>query len=266
MRNFKLEDMFRVNQPLIGMLHLQALPGSPHFSGDVREIRDRLMSDAEALLEGGVHGLLLENLAMRLFPRARSRTGRGRRDALACDVRRHCDLPLGINVLRNDGRSALAIAHASGADFIRINVLCGARVTDQGIVQGIAHDLLRERALLAAEQIRIFADVDVKHSAPLTARPIQDEVADMLQRGGADAIIVSGGSTGAAVDLRELKHVQIAAAGAPVFIGSGVNGESIEQLLPYADGFIIGTSVKQEGAVANPVDVSRVAALVRKSN
>jgi predicted TIM-barrel enzyme len=101
--------------------------------------------------------------------------------ALACAVRAATDLPLGINVLRNDGRAALAVAHAAGADFIRVNVLCGARVADQGLIQGIAHNLLRDRALLRAEHIKIFADVDVKHSAALAERPLEDEVADVVE-------------------------------------------------------------------------------------
>src|SRR5262249_57030804 len=116
---------------------------------------------------------------------------------LAADVRRaQPALPLGINVLRNDGRSALAVAHAVGASFIRVNVLCGARVTDQGLIQGIAHELLRARAAWQATGIKIFADVDVKHSAALAAVALPDEVRDTIERGLADAVIGSGGGAG----------------------------------------------------------------------
>src|SRR5690606_13240725 len=113
-------------------------------------------------------GLMLENFGdTPFYPRRVAAHTVAAMTAIAVEVRRQVDLPLGINVLRNDGLSALGIAAASGADFIRVNVLSGARVTDQGIVQGIAHDLLRERRWLGAESVKILADVNVKHSAPL---------------------------------------------------------------------------------------------------
>src|SRR5206468_10482953 len=146
--------------------------------------------------------------------------------AVAGEVRRAVpDLPLGINVLRNDGLSALAVADAVGASFIRINVLCGARVTDQGVIQGIGHDLLRDRADLRATNVKIFADVDVKHSAPLAERPLVDEVDDTLERGLADALVVSGAGTGKPTDLGKVKAVKAAAGESPVFIGSGIAAE-----------------------------------------
>jgi membrane complex biogenesis BtpA family protein len=184
--------------------------------------------------------------------------------ALACEVRRHVDLPLGINVLRNDGRGALAVAHACGASFIRVNVLCGARVTDQGLVQGIAHDLLRERATLAAADVKIFADVDVKHSAPLAARPLKDEVDDLIERALADAVVVSGAGTGKATDPAKALLVKQAAPNTPVFIGSGITPETIDEFLDSADGFIVGTALKETGVATNPVELARVKALMSK--
>jgi len=170
-------------------------------------------------------------------------------------------VPLGINMLRNDGQSALAVAHAVGANFIRVNVLCGARVTDQGVIQGIAHDLLRERAHLGAHDIKIMADVDVKHSAPLAVRPIIDEVDDTIERGLADAVIVSGAGTGKPTDPQHVRVVKGAAGDVPVFIGSGVSAATVEQF-DAADGFIVGTAFKRNGDVAEPVDIDRVRAFV----
>jgi membrane complex biogenesis BtpA family protein len=184
---------------------------------------------------------------------------------VACEVRRRFpELPLGINVLRNDGRSALAVAHASGARFIRVNVLCGARVTDQGLLEGIAHDLLRDRAMLKAEQsVRIFADVDVKHSAPLAARPLEVEVSDTVHRGLADALIVSGSGTGLATDPGHVAAAKTAARGAaPVFVGSGVTFETLAAYLPHADGFIIGSAFKRGGDASQPVEAGRVRELM----
>jgi len=179
-----------VAKPVIGMLHLPPLPGAPRFaaSATIELIREGMIRDADALASGGVDGLMLENFGdVPFFPGRVPAHTVAAMTALAGTVReRFPELPLGINVLRNDGQSALAIAAAVGAHFIRVNVLCGARVADQGILQGIAHDLLRDRAHLRAQQVRIFADVDVKHSAPLAARSIVDEVDDTLYRGMAD--------------------------------------------------------------------------------
>ncbi|HLL88157.1 MAG TPA: BtpA/SgcQ family protein [Tepidisphaeraceae bacterium] len=184
--------------------------------------------------------------------------------ALAAEVRRAVPkLPLGINVLRNDGRTALAVAHAVGAQFVRVNVLCGARVADQGVIQGIAHDLLRDRALLGAGDVQIWADVDVKHSAPLAVRPLDEEVADTIERGLADAVIVSGTGTGKATDLRHVLAVRAAAAGgAAVLVGSGATGKTLGQYLAHADGAIVGTALKQGGVADHPVDVARVKELM----
>jgi len=183
---------------------------------------------------------------------------------VAVEVKRKVTLPLGINVLRNDGVSALAIAFAAGADFIRVNVLTGARVTDQGVIGGIADVLLREQAATGANKVRILADVDVKHSAPLAARPLADEVKDTILRGLADAVIVSGSGTGAAVDINKLKLVRDAAQRAPVLIGSGVSLDTIEGLMPYSSGFIVGTSLKKDGRPENKVELKRVQELLAR--
>jgi membrane complex biogenesis BtpA family protein len=137
-------------------------------------------------------------------------------------------------------------------------VLCGARLTDQGVIAGIAHDLLRDRTALGASSVCILADVDVKHSAPLAVRSLADETHDIITRGGADAVIVSGASTGAGVNESELVEVRSAAQGTPVFVGSGASIETAPQLLPNCDGFIVGTHFKRDGNVQQPVDVHRV--------
>ncbi len=168
---------------VIGMVHLMPLPGSPRYGGDLRAVREAAMRDAAALAEGGVDGLMIENFGdVPFYPGRVPAYVVAHMTALTVEVRRRFDLPVGINVLRNDGRSGLAVAHAAGAQFVRVNVLCGARAADQGVIQAIAHDLLRERAALRAD-VKIFADVDVKHSAPLAPRALAEEAADTLHRG-----------------------------------------------------------------------------------
>lgn len=249
---------------VIGMLHLPALPGAPNFEGDMTKIRKALIADAKALTDGGVHALMMENFGD--VPFAQGRVGAetvAAMTALACEVRNVSDLPLGINVLRNDGESAMAIAVACGAQFIRVNVLSGARVTDQGLIQGIAHDLMRLRSRLDARHIAVMADVDVKHSAPLAVRDIVDEVEDTVKRGLADAIIVSGAGTGKKADPAKVAKVANASAGCPVFLGSGVSAETIKNYQDVAKGFIVGTTFKSKGNVREAVDIKRVKAFMK---
>jgi membrane complex biogenesis BtpA family protein len=255
-----------VRKVVIGMLHLPALPGSPRFAGhDMETMLERVFRDADALADGGVHGLMLENFGdVPFYPGRVPAHVVSHMTAIAAAVReRFPDLPLGINVLRNDGQSALAVAAAVEAAFIRVNVLCGARLTDQGVIQGIAHDLMRDRLALGGQHIKVLADVDVKHSAPLAPLPIEVEVEDTLKRGLADALIVSGTGTGKTTDLSHLQRARYASAGAaPVFVGSGVSPETIGQCLPHADGFIVGTAFKKDGDVANAVEPQRVARIM----
>src|SRR5438552_147379 len=171
-----------VPKPVVGMLHLPALPGAPRYDGKARAITDSALRDADALASGGVHGLMLENFGDVPFHPGRVPAHTvAAMTAIAGEVRRRFpELPLGVNVLRNDGQSAMAIAAAVGAHFVRVNILYGARLADQGIIQGIAHELLRDRAMLRAEHVRIFADVDVKHSAPLAAMTIESKIKNTL--------------------------------------------------------------------------------------
>jgi membrane complex biogenesis BtpA family protein len=263
-----LSEWSAVPTPVVGMLHLPVLPGAPRYAGGVAGMKDSVLRDADALASGGVHGLMLENYGdVPFFPARVPTHVVAHMTALAVEVRRRFpQLPLGINVLRNDGRSALAVAHAAGAQFIRVNVLCGARVTDQGLIEGIAHDLLRDRALLdATATVRIFADVDVKHSAPLAQRPLEVEVSDTLHRGLADALIVSGSGTGKVTDPGHVAAARSAAGGAaPVFVGSGVSADTVADYLPHADGFIIGSAFKRGGDASQPVEPARVRELMSR--
>jgi membrane complex biogenesis BtpA family protein len=255
-----------VDKPVIGMLHLLPLPGSPRFGGSLSAVTERVLHDADALVAGGVHGLIIENFGdTPFYPQRVPPEVVAHMTSLAIEVRERCDVPLGINVLRNDGCSALAIAHAVGAELVRVNVLCGARVTDQGLTEGIAHELLRERVALGAERVKILADINVKHSAPLgPPRSIADEVADTIERGGADVIVVSGSATGQATSVEEVRQAKAAAGDTPVFVGSGVTADTIGDYLRHADGFIIGTALKHDGVVTNPVDAGRVREMMQR--
>jgi membrane complex biogenesis BtpA family protein len=223
------------------------------------------VEDARALAEGGAHGVMLENFGdVPFHPDRVPAVTVAALTVVASAVGRAVGLPLGINVLRNDALSALAVAAAVGARWIRVNVLCGARVTDQGVLQGRAHEVLRRRRDLGLDDVLILADVDVKHSAPLGApRPLEEDVRETLQRAGADAVVVSGSGTGAAPEPERVNRARRAAGEAPVLLGSGLSVDNAAELLAAADGAVVGSSLKRGGRLEAPVDPLRVRELVR---
>jgi len=227
------------------------------------EVVDRALADARALAEGGVDALLVENFGDVPFAPGRAEASTVAALAVAAAALRAAwpSRPLGINVLRNDARSALAVACATGAAFIRANVHAGAVIADQGLLQSDAYATLRERRLLGAE-VAVFADAQTKHAVPLAPVEIEQEGRDLVHRALADAIIVTGRSTGEPAALADLKRVRDAVPGTPVLVGSGVTAESVAELLSVADGVIVGTWLKREGRVGNPVDLDRVRRLV----
>lgn len=248
---------------IIGMLHVPALPGSPRNTLRLRAVIDWVMTDAHALTAGAVDGLILENFGdAPFYPRRVPPHTVAFMTAIAREVQRAFDRPLGINILRNDAESAIAVAAAVSAEFIRVNIHTGARVTDQGLIEGTAHETLRYRKLLGSD-IQIFADVDVKHSAPVAARRLEDEVEEMVSRGGADAVIVTGAATGKQTELDDLKSAKKAAGSAPVYAGSGVDARNVAAVLKIADGVIVGTALKHDGVTTNPVDAHRVQAFMK---
>jgi membrane complex biogenesis BtpA family protein len=255
-----------MNNPIgriVGMLHLPPLPGSPENRLDLNAIIEWILRDADALTRGGIDALMLENFGdSPFYPYRVPAHTVAYMTAIGREVKRASGLPIGINVLRNDAESAIAVASAVGADFIRVNVHVGARVTDQGIIQGMAHETLRYRKLLGST-LRILADIDVKHSAPVTSRPLKDEVEEVLSRGGADAVIVTGSATGKQTAIEDLKIAKEAAGESLVFAGSGVDAHNVGTILRFADGAIVGTAFKRDGVTTNPVDPARVSAFMK---
>lgn len=255
MKDLKL---FRSAKPVIGMLHVPALPGSPQNKLNLDAIFEWVLNDAQVLFEARIDGWILENFGdAPFYPRRTPPHTVAFLTALGREVKRRFDRALGINVLRNDAESAIAIAAAVGAEFIRVNIHTGARLTDQGLIEGAAHDTLRYRKLLGCE-VAIFADVDSKHSVALAARPLENEVEETLSRGGADAVIVTGVATGQPTALEDLQSAKRAAGQAPVFAGSGVDSTNVTDVLRIADGLIVGTAFKRDGLTRNPVDADRV--------
>jgi membrane complex biogenesis BtpA family protein len=248
---------------LIGVVHLQPLPGSPRWRGDLEAVIRFAVNDARAYERGGAHALFIENFGD--IPFTKGAVGPETIAAMAAAgraVRAAVKLPVGFNVLRNDARAALALCAACQGNFVRINVHTGAMLTDQGVIEGNAFETLRYRRQICP-QAQIFADVHVKHAVPLGNWAIGDSARDAIQRGLADALIVSGTGTGVAADRADLERVRAACPTAKLLLGSGVTLANLGDYLTLADGCIVGSSLKTAGKLSNPVDPRRVAALAR---
>ncbi|MFA9415592.1 BtpA/SgcQ family protein [Natrinema sp. HArc-T2] len=263
-----LLERFGADRPVVGMVHLPALPGAPEFDGDRDAVRARALADARRLSDGGIDGIILENFGdSPFYPDDVSKHVVAEMTAIATTVTDAVDVPVGINVLRNDAEAALSIAAAVDAAFVRVNVHVGTAATDQGVLEGRAHETLRLRDRLATD-VAILADVHVKHATPVGERPIDRTALETVERGRADGVIVSGPGTGVETPLADVERVsdELTAHGhdrTPVFVGSGVTTETVGDCLEAgADGVIVGTALKDGGETTAPVASERVADLV----
>jgi len=255
-----LADLFRVDKPVIGMVHLLPMPGAPGYTGyGMSAILDHARRDAGALLEGGVDGLMVENMwdlpyyvGSDVKPEAMAAQAVAARAIVEMSP-----VPVGINVIHNGGLVTLAIAVAAGARFIRVCILAGARLWDTGeLDHGCAADLLRKRKELGAEEIKLLCDVDKKHSVPFPGIDLKTHI-EWTEFYRADALIVSGRMTGSAPSVEKVRRAKELAT-RPILMGSGTTAENIAEFLEYADGAIVGSSLKVDGVAENPVDVGRV--------
>jgi membrane complex biogenesis BtpA family protein len=259
-----LADLFAVPKPVIGMVHLWPLPGAPGYTGyGMQTILDNAMRDAEALVRGGVDGLAVENMwdhpyyvGADVKPEAMTAQA-----VAAAEIVKSFPLPVGINVIHNGGVVCLSIAVAARARFIRVCILTGARLWDTGeLDHGCAAELIRKRKELYADDIQIFADVDKKHSVRFPGIDLATHI-EWCEFYGADALIVTGKMTGSAPDVEKVREAK-GLAKKPILVGSGSNENNIGAFLQYADGVIVGSSLKIDGVMQNPVDEKRVRAFM----
>ena len=258
----ELKHILKTDNPVIGVVHLSPLPTSARWKGKLNEVIARAEQEATALAAGGVDGIIIENFFDAPFTKDRVDPAVVSAMTLIVDrLKNMVMLPIGINVLRNDARSAMAIASCTDVQFIRVNVLTGVMATDQGLIEGKAHELLRYRRELGS-QVAILADVLVKHARPLGTPNLTTAVQDTIYRGLADGVILSGWSTGSPPTQEDLELASAAAGDTPVFIGSGANWENIPHLMQAADGVIVSSSLKRGGKISETIDPIRVSQFV----
>lgn len=248
---------------IIGVVHLPPLPGTPGAEKSIERICEYAVAEARVLAEAGFDALIVENFgdapffAERVPPHTVAAM-----TVVAQAVRDQVALPLGINVLRNDAPAALAVAAATDAAFVRVNVLTGVYGTDQGIIEGKAGEVLRYRQDIDCPAA-ILADVHVKHAAPMSQPDLILAAEETAYRGRADALILTGPTTGRPVDFDAVDRVRAAVPDRPLLIGSGVTPDTAAEALRHADGLIVGTAIKRDAKTTNPIDPAKASALIR---
>lgn len=250
----RFRGVFGESAPVIGMVHMLALPGAPGFTGDLDAVIERAVADAQSLSNGGANALLVENFHdYPFYPVTTEPETVAAAAVVAREVSRQTNLPLGINILRNSWKAALGIAAAVDAQFFRLNILTDAAVTDQGFINSEAHLVARYKKHIGAEHVLTLADLLTKHAAPLVDRPVPVMAADMLRRGGADALVLAGDDSSVPPSLDRLEQIKSAIPDAPIVLGSGMTATHAEAYAKVADGAVFGYGSKPEADMDQPV-------------
>lgn len=260
-----MTSLFPNPKPVVAVIHVGALPGTPRSSRNVAELVKQARYEAQIYRECGVDGIIIEN--MHDVPYLKGEVGPeivAAMSLIGAAVKNECALPVGIQILAGANIEAVAVAHAAGLDFIRAEGYAYAHVADEGLIEASAAKLLRYRKLIGSEIVQVWTDVKKKHSAhAITADVSLGETAETVEFMGADSVIVTGSTTGAApkvADVREAKsHCHL-----PVFLGSGISETNIAEFQDEADGFIIGSSFKIDGLWSNTIDPARVDRFVKR--
>jgi membrane complex biogenesis BtpA family protein len=254
-------QLFGTPRALIGMVHVGALPGTPSAHHSVERLLQVAVGEAKLLRDAGFTAVAIENMHDR--PYLKGTVGPEITAAMAVlgrEIKRETGLPLGVQVLAAANREAMAVAHACGAEFVRVEGFVFAHVADEGIIQSSSGDLLRYRRAIGAERVRVFADIKKKHSAhAMTADISLAETARAAEFFLADGVVVTGPATGAAADATDVDAVAEACR-LPVLVASGITPANLAGYV-RADGFIVGSSVKQGGLWSNPIDPDAVRAV-----
>ena len=262
-----MNSLFSRSKPIIGVIHVGALPGTPRSSHTVSELVTTARSEARLYSESGVDGVIIEN--MHDLPYLRGEVGPeivAAMTAVALEVKHECGLPVGVQILAGANLEAMAVAHAAGLDFIRAEGYAYAHVADEGFIQSSAAKLLRFRKMIGAERVQVWTDVKKKHAAhAITADVSLGETAETVEFMGVDCVIVTGSATGKPPTVEDVNEAK-SHCGLPVFLGSGITDTNIVDFFDHADGFIIGTAFKVDGLWSNTVDPVRVSRVMTALN
>lgn len=259
--------LFNIEKPIIGMIHVDALPGTPKYSGSVKSIIDKAKSEAELYSSLGIEVLMVEN--MHDVPYLNRKVGpeiTSLMSVILYEIKNLTGLPVGIQILAGANKEALAAAHSAGGDFIRAESFVFSHIADEGFMDSDAGELLRFRKQIGAENILIFTDIKKKHSShAITSDTNIVDTAKAAEFFLSDGLIITGSSTGEKPDISEIKEIK-EKINLPVIAGSGITEGNLNEYYQYCDAFIIGSYFKREGKWFNELDPGRIKKFVKTAS
>ncbi len=256
----KIITIFKKEKPIIGMIHVQALPGTPRHKLESSYIIDQALKEAKIYKSAGIDSIMIEN--MHDIPYIK--TGVGHEvSSLMCLIayliKQETKLPVGIQILAGANKEALAVAKASGIDFIRAEGFVFAHTADEGIIEAQAGDLLRYRKQIDADSVAIFTDIKKKHSSHAITQDVSLlDTAKAARFFLSDGVIVTGSHTGEAASVDELKTLKDA-LDFPILVGSGITQDNVSTYFPICDAMIVGSYFKEHGYWENKLNYERIA-------
>ncbi len=259
-----LDEIFNVKVPVISVVHLKPLPGSPRYENmPVSKIVEEAVEDAKILAESGVDGLIIENFGDVMFTKKVGPEIVAAIAIAAKEIKEAVNVPIGLCVLQNDVIAGLAIAKAVDADFIRAGYYTEVSIADSGIMESVAAEALRYRKYIDCKA-KIFADIQVKHSYPLMQRPIEESAEDAYERGLVDAVIITGKKTGGEANPNDAIKIKEALPEVPLIVGSGITIDNLEKYYKYIDAIIISTGLNYDGDISKGIDKARATSFMKK--
>jgi len=263
----KFDSLFKTKKVIIGMIHVDALPGTPKFAGSVKAIVEKAKKEAKIYKDAGVDAIAIEN--MHDVPYLKNSVGSEITAAMSIvghEVKNCSNMPCGIQILAGANIEALAVAHSAGLDFIRAEGFVFAHTADEGIIESCAGNILRYRKMIGADNILVFTDIKKKHSShSITSDVDIAETAHAAEFFLSDGVIVTGAATGMEASINEITQVKKAVK-IPVLVGSGITYDNLEKYIPAADAFIVGSYFKKDGYWENDIDFEKTKKFMQKVN
>jgi hypothetical protein len=255
----KFNSIFKTEKPIIGMIHVMALPGTPNYKFESSHIIDQALKEAKLYKKAGIDSIMIEN--MHDIPYIKGGVGHEistLMTLIAYVIKQETKLPVGIQILAGANKEALAVAKASDIDFIRAEGFVFAHTADEGIIEAQAGDLLRYRKQIDANSVAVFTDIKKKHSSHAITHDVSLlDTAKAAQFFLSDGVIVTGSHTGEAASVDELKELK-EVLDFPILVGSGITLDNVHTYLPICDAMIVGSYFKEDGYWENKLSYERV--------
>lgn len=261
----KFKELIKKEKILIGMIHVQALPGTPNNKFPPEEIINKAIDEAKVFKRLGINVVMIENMHDIPYTKIVGPEITSMMAVVGREIKK-LRLYCGIQILAGANKEALSVAKSAGLDFIRAEGFVFGHVADEGYIESCAGELLRYRKQIGAEDILIFTDIKKKHSShAITSDVSIQETAHAAEFFLADSVIVTGVSTGTEASLEEVQNVK-KTVHIPVAIGSGITDKNLKTYWKFADIFIVGSFIKENGYWKNKLSETNIKSLVKEFN